>query len=92
MESSLVYLGETGRDALLTVVEPSAPGLFPVRVMGGRRLRAALRLDLRTPGGARLWIAARAEHRLDGAGGESATLRAGVEWRMTGMKKGETNG
>lgn len=85
---SATYLFPSGSGAALTVIEPTVPGLFPVRRLGGERLRAAGLVTWRPAGGLRVHLLFSAERRLDtgpdGAtddkGTLDTTLTAGVQW------------
>jgi hypothetical protein len=81
LEGSLAlhWLDRSGSGVVMSVVEPSAPGLLPVLRLGSNRWRAAGRLDFRPAGGVLLWIVLRYDHPLRDGGSEAA-FAAGFEW------------
>jgi hypothetical protein len=82
---SLTYLKQSGTDASLTVIEPSGPGVFPVRRLGGERLRVATRIDFNIFKSGTFWISGSGNHLLnnyEASDPNSTTVTLGFEWRV----------
>lgn len=82
LDLSGTYLATAGSGVQISVVEPNAPGLFPVRRLSGRRLRLASRLRARIERSVDLWLLGTVEHRLAGeTDPASRSWMAGMELR-----------
>jgi len=85
IQLSTTYLNEAGENLKLMVIEPTGPGLFPIRMVSGQQLRQAVFLKISSGNGFLFWLRGIVSHQMDViANSNRQEISLGIEWRRSG--------